>query len=98
MRKRSYDDEIEDELDAIFDDEQDKDTHLDVLLSPKSKYPFSHSSMPELNSKSGILNPGSRPKARMKAKNPSYTSSTSSTASQDFDDGDVNFLQPMDCD
>ncbi|KAL1302765.1 hypothetical protein AAFC00_003112 [Neodothiora populina] len=113
LRKRSYDDEIEDELDAIFSDEQgdeddvDNDT-LDGKSSPagnssKSKTrPFSHSSMPELDRKSGIINPGSRPKARMRARASPGTlaanSLASSTAINDFDDGDVNFLQPMDCD
>lgn len=100
IRKRSYDDEIEDDLDAIFDKEQEEEDKLAVTVSPKSKYPFSHSSMPELNRKSGFVRPGSRPKARMRARaaTDKMTASDCDTAERDFDDGDAVFLQPMDCD
>lgn len=103
MRKRSYDDEIEGELDAIFDKEQEEEDNLDKLdltVSPKSRYPFSHSSMPELNRKSGFVRPGSRPKARMKARAApdKMMALNCDTAERDFDDEDAVFLQPMDCD
>lgn len=100
IRKRSYDDEIEDELDAIFDKEQEEEDKVDVNVSPKSKYPFSHSSMPELNRKSGFVRPGSRPKARMRARaaTDKMAALDCDTAERDFDDGDAVFLQPMDCD
>lgn len=99
QRKRAYEDEIEDELDAIFDAAKYQDDFDDSAISPKTKYPFSHSSMPELNRKSGFVHPDSRPKARLRAKNsPDKPLSFPTTTNKDFDDHDVNFLQPMDCD
>lgn len=96
-RKRSYSDEIEDELDAIFSEEAEADREVDA--ASKTKYPFSHSSMPELNRKSGFVRPGSRPKARMRAGKGAAGAGLDSSASvKDFEDGDVEFLAPMDCD
>ncbi|GAB7351738.1 hypothetical protein MBLNU459_g2322t1 [Dothideomycetes sp. NU459] len=96
IRKRSYDDEIEDELDAIFDAED----NADVPLSPKTKYPVSHSSMPALNpASSPFVRPESRPKARLKTRStPIAPEFLRTNSDKDFDDGDVAFLQPMDCD
>ncbi|KAI5204539.1 hypothetical protein E4T39_03551 [Aureobasidium subglaciale] len=89
--KRSYADEIEEDLDHYFDDEQPQnDSMLDDLSSPKTKYPLSHSSMPDLNAQNSIVSPQSRPKARMKTRSPHKLL-------QDFTDEDVAFLQPMDC-
>lgn len=97
--KRSYNDEIEDDLDAIFsDDQQEKDSTATQPTSSKIKYPFSHSSMPELDRKLGFVRPGSRPKARMKARMSPEKMAASGSVAKDFDDTDVNFLQPMDCD
>lgn len=90
-RKRSYSDEIENELDSFFDDKAEAD-FLDAAISPKTKYPLSHSSMPNLGAESGIVNPESRPKARIKKRSPEKVSGG------DFSDEDVGFLQPMDCD
>ena len=90
-RKRSYADDMEAELDSFFDDEQDQnDSMLDNTTSPKPKYPLSHSSMPDLSAKAGIVSPQSRPKARMKTRSPHKLL-------HDFSDEDVGFLQPMDC-
>ena len=90
-RKRSYADDMEAELDSFFDDEQDQhDSMLDNTASPKPKYPLSHSSMPDLSAKAGIVSPQSRPKARMKTRSPHKLL-------HDFSDEDVGFLQPMDC-
>ncbi|KAI5255203.1 hypothetical protein E4T42_01988 [Aureobasidium subglaciale] len=90
--KRSYADEIEEDLDNYFDDEQQQqnDSMLDDLSSPKTKYPLGHSSMPNLNAQNSIVSPQSRPKARMKTRSPHKLL-------QDFTDEDVAFLQPMDC-
>jgi hypothetical protein len=90
-RKRSYTDDMEAELDTFFDGEQEQnDSMLDDAISPKPKYPLSHSSMPDLSAKAGIVSPQSRPKARMKARSPHKLL-------MDFSDEDVAFLQPMDC-
>lgn len=90
-RKRSYADDMEAELDSFFDDEQDQnDSMLDNTTSPKPMYPLSHSSMPDLSAKAGIVSPQSRPKARMKTRSPHKLL-------HDFSDEDVGFLQPMDC-
>lgn len=101
--KRSHDDEVEDELDAFFEEQKDKDSDEEAgrqasVTPSKTKYPFSHSSMPELNRKVGFVRPGSRPKARMKARMSPEKMAILNTADKDFDDTDVNFLQPMDCD
>lgn len=101
LRKRSYDEEIEDQLDAIFDEEDRAERELAAAAaSPKSTYPVSHSSMPDLNRiTSSFLKPGSRPKARMKTRaSPVAPEFLRSNSDQDFDDADVTFLQPMDCD
>ncbi|THV94020.1 hypothetical protein D6D15_05635 [Aureobasidium pullulans] len=93
-RKRSYADEIDEDLDTFFDnnDEQEQnDSMLDDTLSPKTKYPLSHSSMPKLSAQNGIVSPQSRPKARMKTRSPHKLV-------EDFADEDVGFLQPMECD
>jgi hypothetical protein len=87
-RKRNYAEDIDAELDTFFDDQHD--SMLDETTSPKPKYPLSHSSMPDLSAKAGIVSPQSRPKARMKARSPHKLV-------QDFSDEDVGFLQPMDC-
>jgi hypothetical protein len=64
---------------------------LDDTTSPiKPKYPLSHSTMPDLSAKSGIVGAQSRPKARMKMRSPHKLV-------KDFSDEDVAFLQPMDC-
>jgi len=96
-RKRSYSDEIEDELDSIFADEAEADRALELThlpLPPKPKYPFSHSGMPHLSGKTGFVRPGSRPKARMKMR----TITGVAPDLKDFEDEDVAFLVPMDCD
>lgn len=98
LRKRSYDEEIEDQLDAIFneDDREEKE----AATSPKTKYPVSHSSMPHLDSMaSPFLKPDSRPKARMKTRSSPIPPELLRTNSDlDFGDEDVAFLQPMECD
>lgn len=97
-RKRSYADEIEDDLDKHFEeDDEQHDSLLDAAVSPKTRYPLSHSSMPKLGAQTGIVNPESRPKARIKKRSPEK-SGISVSSSQDFADEDVGFLQPMDCD
>lgn len=96
--KRSYDEEIEDDLDAIFSaEEQEKDVTEVAPISPKTRYPFSHSSMPGLNRTVGFVRPGSRPKARMRSKMSPEKMVALGSVDKDFDDNDVNFLQPMDC-
>jgi hypothetical protein len=91
-RKRSYAEDMDAELDTFFDDNQDQhDSMLDDTTSPiKPKYPLSHSTMPDLSAKSGIVGAQSRPKARMKMRSPHKLV-------KDFSDEDVAFLQPMDC-
>jgi hypothetical protein len=90
-RKRNYAEDMDAELDTFFDDNQDQhDSMLDDTVSPKPKYPLSHSSMPGLSAKTSIVSPQSRPKARMKARSPHKLL-------KDFSDEDVGFLQPMDC-
>jgi hypothetical protein len=87
-RKRNYAEDMDAELDTFFDDQHD--SMLDDTTSPKPKYPLSHSSMPDLSAKAGIVSPQSRPMARMKARSPHKLV-------LDFSDEDVGFLQPMDC-
>jgi hypothetical protein len=91
-RKRNYAEDMDAELDTFFDDTQEQnDSMLDDTTSPtKPKYPLSHSSMPDLSAKTSIVSPQSRPKARMKARSPHKLL-------KDFEDEDVGFLQPMDC-
>jgi hypothetical protein len=90
-RKRNYAEDMDAELDTFFDDNQAQhDSMLDDTVSPKPKYPLSHSSMPDLSAKTSIVSPQSRPKARMKMRSPHKLL-------KDFEDEDVGFLQPMDC-
>lgn len=101
IRKRSYNDEIEDELDAFFSDEVEKEIMVDEPTSQTHKYPFSHSSMPGLDRKTGLVNPGSRPKARMRTRGDAQSKMVAFGgygADKDFEDEDVKFLAPMDCD
>jgi len=92
-RKRSYDEEIEDVIDGIFDDEEDQ-VHSLQHVQARPQYPISHSSMPDLDTVSSFRRPLARPKARVKAS----SIETMKGSMEDFDEEDVEFLQPMDMD
>jgi hypothetical protein len=94
-RKRSYADEMDDDLDKVFS-QDDEAEQMEDAVSSKLGYPLSHSSMSKLGAQTSIVQPQNRPKVRMKARSPKKIGSDGKWQF-DFADEDVDFLQPMDC-